>query len=98
MPPTRTNRTPEPATAIRVELGAYGLWLGVERAPGTWQGVFLPTRTVRRLVAALLADRQQTLADLDPPCPRRPSSQQRAHQPRQGEVEAGSGARIALGE
>jgi len=67
MPPRRTNRTPEPATGIRVELGAFGLWLEVEHAPGTWEGVFLPTRTVRRLVAALLADRQQTLARLDPP-------------------------------
>jgi hypothetical protein len=69
MPPKPTKRTPEPATGIRAELGAYGLWLEVERAPGDWQGVFLPTRTVRRLVAALLADRQQTLAVLDPPRP-----------------------------
>ena len=66
MPPTRTNRTPEPADRIRAELGAYGLWLEVQRATGTWEGVFLPTCTVRRLVAALLADRQQTLAALDP--------------------------------
>jgi hypothetical protein len=72
MPPKPTKRTPEPATAIRAELGAYGLWLEVERAPGTWEGVFLPTRTVRRLVAALLADRQQALAALDP-LPRPPS-------------------------
>jgi hypothetical protein len=71
MPPTRTNRTPEPASAIRAELGAYGLWLEVQRAPGDWEGVFLPTCTVRRLVAALLADRQQTLAALDPACLRR---------------------------
>jgi len=73
MPPRRTTRTPEPAKTIRAELGAYGLWLEVEHAPGTWQAVFLPTRTVRRLVAALLADRQQTLAALDPPRPRPPS-------------------------
>jgi hypothetical protein len=72
MPPTRKDRSPEPATAIRAELAAYGLWLEVERAPGTWEGVYLPTRTVRRLVAALLADRQQTLARLDPPTWRRP--------------------------
>jgi hypothetical protein len=70
---TQANQAnPEPATAIRAELGAYGLWLEVERAPGDWQAVFLPTRTVRRLVAALLADRQQTLAALDPPTWRRP--------------------------
>jgi hypothetical protein len=72
MPPTRTNRTPEPADRIRVELGAYGLWLEVQRATGDWEGVFLPTCTVRRLVAALRADRQQTLAALDP-LPRPPS-------------------------
>jgi hypothetical protein len=72
MPPKPTKRTPEPATAIRVELGAYGLWLEVQRATGDWEGVFLPTRTVRRLVEALLADRQQALAALDPP-PRPPS-------------------------
>jgi hypothetical protein len=80
MPPKPTNRTPEPATAIRAELGAYGLWLEVERAPGTWEGVFLPTRTVRRLVAALLADRQQALAVLDPsgPLTRRPPTRREA--------------------
>jgi hypothetical protein len=72
MPPRRTERTPEPASGIRAELGAYGLWLEVEHAPGDWRGVYLPTRTVRRLVAALLADRQQTLARLDPPTWRRP--------------------------
>ncbi len=72
MPPTRKDRSPEPATAIRAELGAYGLWLEIEREPGTWEGVYLPTRTVRRLVEALLADRQQTLARLDPPTWRRP--------------------------
>ena len=47
MPPKPTKRAPEPATAIRAELGVYGLWLEVERAPGTWEGVFLPTRTVQ---------------------------------------------------
>jgi hypothetical protein len=78
MPPKPSKRTPEPATAIRAELGAYGLWLEVQRAPGEWEGVFLPTRTVRRLVAALLADRQQTLATLDPPCLRQPRTQQRS--------------------
>lgn len=80
MPPRRTDRTPEPATGIRVELAAYGLWLEVEHAPGDWHAVFLPTRTVRRLVAALLADRQQTLAALDPPRPpsRRPPSKSEA--------------------
>jgi hypothetical protein len=67
MPPTRKDRSPEPASGIRAELAAYGLWLEVERDPGTWEGVYLPTRTVRRLVEALLADRQQTLARLDPP-------------------------------
>jgi hypothetical protein len=72
MPPRRTTRTPEPATGIRAELGAYGLWLEVERTPDNWQAVFLPTHTVRRLVAALLADRQQTLARLDPPTWRQP--------------------------
>ena len=72
MPPTRKDRSPEPATAIRAELGAYGLWLEIEREPGTWEGVYLPTRTVRRLVEALLADRQQTLARLDPPTWRQP--------------------------
>jgi len=74
MPPKRTTRTAEPASGIRAELAAFGLWLEVEHAPGEWRSVFLPTRTVRRLVAALLADRQQTLAALDPPRPpsRRP--------------------------
>jgi hypothetical protein len=71
MPPRRTTRTPEPATGIRAEPSAYGLWLEVEHAPGDWHAVYLPTRTVRRLVAALLTDRQQTLATLDPP--RRPA-------------------------
>jgi hypothetical protein len=93
MPPRRTTRTPEPATAIRAELGAYGLWLEVEHTPGTWQGVYLPTRTVRRLVATLLADRQQTLARLDPPTWRRARGRERGWAER-----AGSGARIALGE
>jgi hypothetical protein len=81
MPPKPTKRTPEPATAIRAELGAYGLWLEVQRAPGDWEGVFLPTCTVRRLVAALLADRQQTLAALDPlprPLSRRPPKRREA--------------------
>jgi hypothetical protein len=85
MPPKPTNRTPEPATAIRVELGAFGLWLEVQRATGDWEGVFLPTCTVRRLVAALLADRQQILAALDPPCPRRGRASQQAQR-------AGSGS------
>jgi hypothetical protein len=84
MPPKPTKRTPEPATAIRAELGAYGLWLEVEHAPGTWEGVFLPTRTVRRLVAALLADRQQTLAALDPPCLRRTRTPQRSRRAEPG--------------
>ena len=78
MPPKPTKRTPEPATGIRAELGAYGLWLEVQRAPGDWEGVFLPTCTVRRLVAALLADRQQTLAALGPVCPRRPRTRQQS--------------------
>jgi len=52
MPPTRKDRNPEPATAIRAELAAYGLWLEIEREPGTWEGVYLPTRTVCRLVTA----------------------------------------------
>ncbi len=82
MPPRRTERTPEPANGIRAELGAYGLWLEVERAPGDWHAVFLPTRTVRRLVAALLADRQQTLAVLDPPRP--PSSRRPPKRPGAG--------------
>jgi hypothetical protein len=72
MPPKPTNRTPEPAVGIRAELGAYGLWLEIEHTPGDWHAVFLPTRTVRRLVTALLADRQQTLAAIDP-LPRPPS-------------------------
>jgi hypothetical protein len=80
MPPKPTNRTPEPATAIRAELGAYGLWLEVQRATGDWEGVFLPTCTVRRLVAGVLADRQQTLAALDPAAPlsRRPPRRREA--------------------
>jgi hypothetical protein len=78
MPPKQTNRTPEPANRIRAELGVYGLWLEVEHDPGDWQAVFLPTRTVRRLVAALLADRQQTLAALDPPSVQRARTPQRS--------------------
>jgi hypothetical protein len=81
MPPKPTKRTPEPATAIRAELGAYGLWLEVRRASGDWEGVFLPTCTVRRLVAALRTDRQQTLAALDPPRPRRPRTAQQEPRP-----------------
>jgi hypothetical protein len=79
MPPKPTKRTPEPATAIRAELGAYGLWLEVQQPTGDWEGVFLPTCTVRRLVAALRADRQQTLATLDPPrpLPKRPLPRRR---------------------
>ena len=77
MPPLRQDRTPEPATAIRVELAAYGLWLEVQRGADTWEGVYLPTCTVRRLVEALMADRQGTLAALDP-ATRRRSRQGRA--------------------
>jgi hypothetical protein len=84
MPPKPTNRTPEPATAIKAELGAYGLWLEVEHDPGDWQAVFLPTHTVRRLVEALLADRQQTLAALDPPSVRRARPPQRSRRAEPG--------------
>jgi hypothetical protein len=66
MPPTRQDRVPERTDGITVELTEFGLWIEIHDQPGSWQGVFLSARALRRLVALPPEQRLAALAALDP--------------------------------
>jgi hypothetical protein len=110
MPPPRQDRTPERTDGITVELTEFGLWIEVhhDAEGGGWEGIFLSARALRRLVAVPPDQRIAALATLDPavlaarrPHKRRPrptTATTSREPPSNQENEAGSGARIALGQ
>jgi hypothetical protein len=66
MPRPRQDRMPERTGGITVELTEFGLWIEVHNQPGGWEGVFLPARALRALVALAPEQRLAALAALDP--------------------------------